>query len=331
MFHVELSPDIMLYACPLCGSEEIGDAFLCRDFFLTKEEFKIHHCRSCHVRFTNPQPQKTSIGKYYKSDEYISHSDSRTGFVNKLYHRVRSISIRKKYKLIAGYKPKGALLDIGCGTGHLLSHFKKNGWDTKGIEPNENARNYAIKNFQLDVEEENLLNEIENRNFDVVSMWHVLEHVHNPNMRMELVCNILKDDGIAVVALPNPGAYDAKYYREWWAAWDVPRHLYHFSRKAFRNLAENTGFKIVAEHPMKFDSFYVSILSEGYRSGQKRLLPALVRGFVSNVKAMFSGEYSSIIYILRKSTEEKSPDESSRQKKEEDISEMKLRCTRPCR
>ena len=331
MFHVELSPKIMLVSCPVCGSDETANSFLCKDHFLTAEEFKIHLCANCHVRFTNPQPQKTAIGNYYKSEDYISHSDTRTGLVNKLYYWVRSISIRKKYKLVAGLKRMGSLLDIGCGTGHLLAEFQRKGWETKGIEPNEKARDYAVTNFKLNVEEESSLNNFGEKSFDVVSMWHVLEHVHDPKQRMELVGNILKDDGLAVIALPNPGSYDAKHYGMWWAAWDVPRHLYHFSRKAFQNLAETTGFKIVAEHPMKFDSYYVAILSEGYRNGKKRLLPAVLRGWLSNVKAIFSGEYSSVIYILRKSDEEILPENNAIQKRKENISEMEMRCTRPCR
>lgn len=301
MFHVELIKKTLYQSCPLCDSEKLDVVFECTDFFLSKEKFNIVKCNTCFVLFTNPQPQKDAIKGYYKTEKYISHSNTDKGLTSKVYKTVRKLAIKRKYGIIKTYKNRGSIIDIGCGTGHLLNHFRKKGWKTFGIEPDPSAREFAKSNFNIVVEEENELENCKENSFDVVSMWHVLEHVHKPIERMDLIYKILKNDGIAVIALPNFEAYDAKYYKIFWAAWDVPRHLYHFNKEAFCKIANNSGFNVFKLMPMKFDALYVSLLSEEYASGKKKFIPAIYRGIISNIKAAGNpAKYSSIIYMLKK-------------------------------
>ncbi|MFO7723329.1 MAG: class I SAM-dependent methyltransferase [Bacteroidales bacterium] len=297
---MEPSPNTPLEFCPACGAPNPGFGLECTDHFLSQERFTIMRCHTCRVLFTQPQPKPDAIGRYYRSEKYISHSDTSKGVVNKVYRYVRSIAVNQKYRLVSRYQPKGSLLDIGCGTGHLLNTFASHGWQTKGIEPGSEARKYAMKTFGLDVEDEPALANLPDASFDVVSMWHVLEHVHDVRERMGQVKRVLKDGGLAVVALPNHASWDAKHYGPFWAAWDVPRHLYHFNREALELLARESGFMIHAILPMKFDAYYVSILSEEYSTGRKRFLHAALKGWKSNRKASGTGEYSSLIYLLRK-------------------------------
>jgi len=297
---VEPSKNILTERCPACGAPNPEFVFDCHDHFLSHEKFGIMHCRACSILFTPPQPHPAEIGRYYKSEKYISHSDTSKGIVNKVYRWVRGIAVKQKYRLVSRYLPQGSVLDIGCGTGHLLSTFASHGWQTKGIEPGSEARKYAIETFGLDVEDEPAIASLPDASFDVISMWHVLEHVHDVRERMKEVKRLLRDGGIAVVALPNHASWDAKHYGPFWAAWDVPRHLYHFSKKSLEWLAQESGFVIKEILPMKFDAFYVSILSEEYSKGRKKLLPALLKGWKSNRMASGTGEYSSLIYVMTK-------------------------------
>lgn len=332
MFHVELLPHIIIRSCPVCGSGNIEKRFSCTDHFLTGEDFNINACADCKVLITSPQPQKETIGSYYQSEQYVSHSDTKKGLINKLYHLVRDISVRRKYRLISRHKSKGAILDIGCGTGYLLNRFKQKGWMTKGIEPETGAREFAVSSFNLDVDDETALEQLSQSSFDVISMWHVLEHVHDVNDRMKRMLSLLKQDGVAIVALPNHASYDAKVYGAHWAAWDVPRHLYHFNQTAFKNLLEATGFELIATYPMRFDAYYVSMLSENYKNGKKNLAKALFNGFISNLRAAGNGEYSSVIYLLKKASENsKDMNNSISENQNSKTAEHLMRCTRPCR
>jgi SAM-dependent methyltransferase len=297
---VEPSKENPIRNCPACGAANPQFSFQCTDHFLTKERFDILHCTVCCVFFTYPQPGTEEIGRYYRSEKYISHSDTSKGIVNKMYRFVRGISVQNKFRLVSRYSSRGSLLDIGCGTGHLLRAFADKGWETRGIEPGEEARGYAVDKFGLKVEDEPALATLPDASFDVVSMWHVLEHVHDVRERMKQVKRLLKEDGLAVVALPNHAAWDAKHYGPLWAAWDVPRHLYHFNREAVAKLARESGFVVKAVLPMPFDAYYVSILSEEYRTGKKRMAAAVLNGWKSNRKARRTGEYSSLIYLLEK-------------------------------
>jgi len=286
--------------CPVCQSKNIEKSFDVKDYFLTQEDFSIWRCKDCNLQFTNPRPGDETLGKYYESPDYLSHDTTSAGIIGKIYHFLRQINIKRKYQIVDRLCSTGKILDIGCGTGELLHYFQKQNWDCLGIEPNASARNFAKEKYHLNVEEEQSLQNMDSKSFDIVSMWHVLEHVPDVNSRMEQTRKILKDNGFLIVALPNPTSWDADFYNVYWAGLDVPRHLYHFSPQAFTNLAARHGFRIVNTLPLKFDAYYVSLLSERYKKTQFPFIKAFLNGTKSNNAASKTGNYSSLIYVLNK-------------------------------
>jgi 2-polyprenyl-3-methyl-5-hydroxy-6-metoxy-1,4-benzoquinol methylase len=289
----------VLQSCPICGSNEFIPFISGKDYFLTGESFEIVKCRNCGFRFTNPRPFPEELGKYYQSSDYISHSDSKKGIFASVYQMVRKYTLGRKYALINKFQQKGNILDIGCATGQFLNYMATHGWKTTGIEPDEKTRKSAISEYSLDVFPEEKLTVLNNASFDVITMWHVLEHVSDLNGRMKQIKNLLKPEGTLVIAVPNCEAHDAKIYRQFWAGYDLPRHLYHFTKPDVKLLTENYGFTIVNILPMKFDAFYVSLLSEKYMSGKIRWLQAFWNGFWSNLNSGKKNGHSSLIYVIK--------------------------------
>lgn len=295
--------------CPLCGGTGFKKIMDCLDYTVSRETFSIVQCPNCNFKFTNPRPSESEIGKYYESEEYVSHSNSKKGIINTIYHWVRSYSLNKKVKLInqefydttdKNTNTK-ALLDIGCGTGEFLATAVSNGWSGKGIEPNDKARAQAISNYRLDVSNQNGIGDLHKESFDVITMWHVLEHVHTLNERVGEIYHLLKTGGKAIIAVPNCISFDAETYGENWAAYDVPRHLYHFTPDTMKALFSKNGFKFSKAFPMKFDSFYVSMLTEKNVHGKNNLPGAFWTGLLSNLKAKNDAEkFSSVIYVFVK-------------------------------
>ncbi len=297
--------------CPVCNQSAFKAYLSCVDHTVSRETFHIVMCEACGFRFTNPRPNEQEIGKYYEAEEYISHSDSSKGIVNKLYQLVRNYTIKKKVKLINELSKKNtssptpantnkySLLDIGCGTAEFLNASKINGWNVTGIEPSELARANAVKKYSIEALPQEKLFELTENKFNVVTMWHVLEHVHQLDKTVKQINKLLIDEGVLIIAVPNCNSWDAKKYNSSWAAWDVPRHLYHFTQKDVKTLFENNGFKFQEALPMKFDSFYVSLLSEKYFTGKSNLLSGFLNGLFSNLLAEANG-YSSQIYIFKK-------------------------------
>lgn len=289
-----------LATCPICNSASLKPFIRCLDHTVSKEEFTIVKCEKCGFRFTNPRPAEHEIGKYYQSEEYISHSNTSKGIVNRLYQMVRKHTLKKKLKLVNSLSKKGAILDIGCGTGNFLDTCKQDGWSATGIEPDPKARQFAKENYGLDVREEAALSNLPSSSYEIITMWHVLEHVHRLNERVEELKRLLKPGGTIIIAVPNSSSKDAEMYGPYWAAWDVPRHLYHFTPKDIETLFHNHGLRVQKVLPMPFDSYYVSMLSEKYRTGSPKLIRAAISGLRSNMAASSTGKtYSSQVYIIK--------------------------------
>ncbi len=287
--------------CPICNSIRQKPFLACVDHTVSRETFQIVECESCGFKFTNPRPAENNLGAYYKSEEYVSHSNTKKGFINSTYQSVRKYTLLKKLQLISKFYKTGKILDIGCGTGEFLNTCKNAKWDCTGIEPDSDARKMAIQNYALDVREESDLSSLPDSSFDIISMWHVLEHVPKLNQRVEELKRLIKPNGVIIIAVPNCNSLDAKIYNEHWAAYDVPRHLYHFTPKDIDALFKKHDLKLFRILPMIFDSFYVSLLSEKIKTGKINIIRSTWNGLRSNLSAMVSGKkYSSQIYLIRK-------------------------------
>ena len=292
---------IVYSSCPCCHSDKVTKCLSAKDHTVTQEVFEIWQCNVCTARFTQNVPGKNEIGKYYRSETYISHSDTKKGFINAMYHQVRKRTLHRKKKIIEKYTKlsTGNILDIGAGTGAFLHTMENSRWNVTGLEPDVIARDNAKKlyglNLQLSVELFNL----QPKSFDAITMWHVLEHVHDLHEYMDQITKLLKPNGYLFIAVPNYTCYDEELYKENWAAYDVPRHLYHFSPKSITQVLLQHSLQLKAVKPMWYDSFYVSMLSEKYKTGKNNYLKAAWNGYVSNWRALFNNEKcSSIIYII---------------------------------
>ncbi len=289
-----------LEKCIVCGSSQFEPFLVCKDYTVSQESFNIVSCKSCGFKFTNPRPENSVIGDYYKAEEYVSHSNTTKGVVNKLYHAVRNYTLKQKLKLISSYVSRGTMLDYGCGTGMFLSVCKNDGWETYGMEPDDNARKMSIeKGLEVFSDKDKVSDRIADKKFNAITLWHVLEHVTDMEASLSFFKSKLNDDGVLIIAVPNHVSYDAQYYKEFWAAYDVPRHLHHFDINSMTSLVEKAGFKFQESKPMKFDSFYVSMLSEKYKTGSVNLVKAFLVGLTSNFKARDTNSYSSTIYIFK--------------------------------
>ena len=286
--------------CLVCGSDSFEPFLVCKDYTVSQENFNIVSCKSCGFKFTNPRPENSVIGDYYKAEEYVSHSNTTKGVVNKLYHSVRNYTLKQKLKLISSYVSRGTMLDYGCGTGMFLNVCKNDGWETYGMEPDDNARKMSIeKGLDVFSDKDKVSDRIADKKFNAITLWHVLEHVTDMEATLSFFKSKLNNDGVLIIAVPNHVSYDAQYYKEFWAAYDVPRHLHHFDINSMTSLVEKAGFKFQESKPMKFDSFYVSMLSEKYKTGSVNLVKAFLVGLTSNFKAKDTHSYSSTIYIFK--------------------------------
>jgi len=298
-----MSNQIHYTLCPVCGSAGISEVFKVKDNTVSQEYFEIYHCRNCQVRFTQNSPSETSIAAYYKSEDYISHTDTSKDLINRIYRFVRSFSLNQKKKLVekeTGIK-KGNLLDVGSGTGHFASAMQKAAWQVTGLEPDEGARALASQEHSIELLSSGELFNLAGKRFDAITLWHVLEHIHDLKKYIQTFKKLLSDNGKLFIAVPNYTSYDAEKYKEYWAAYDVPRHLYHFTPQTMQWLMKECGLKIVDVKPMWFDSFYVSLLSSKYKNGNTKWVGAFWTGLISNFKAMSDAKKcSSVIYIISK-------------------------------
>ncbi len=289
--------------CPSCKSQHIIPVLEANDYTVSNEIFSIWHCADCSLRFTQDIATQDQIGKYYQSDAYISHSDTKQGLVNSIYHRIRKFTLATKRKLIqqqTGLKT-GNMLDVGCGTGAFLHTMKNVGWSVTGLEPDETAINKAKTLYQLEPQSPDKLFQFQSDAYDAITMWHVMEHVHQLHEYVAQLKKVLKANGVLFIAVPNYTSFDASHYKAKWAAYDVPRHLYHFSPKSMELLMRQYGMKIKTIKPMWFDSFYVSMLSEKYKENTFGLFSAFIIGFISNVICFFNKrKCSSVVYVIQK-------------------------------
>jgi 2-polyprenyl-3-methyl-5-hydroxy-6-metoxy-1,4-benzoquinol methylase len=287
--------------CPICKNEDFIFYKTCLDYTTSKKTFTIEECKSCQYKFTNPRPEEKDLGQYYVSEEYISHTDNNKGILNKAYIAARIIMVSWKTKMLG--KEKGSLLEIGSGTAELLARCQQKGWNVTGVEPSKIARENAYKKHKIKLYENLKQAKIKDESQDLIMMWHVLEHIPNPEKLVAQLHKILKTEGRLIIAVPNHKSFDAKYYDQNWAAYDVPRHLSHFDRKTMSKLLKNNGLEIKKTKPMWLDSIYVSMLSEKIKRNKINYLKATIIGVLSNIRALiYNKEYSSIIYIAKKRT-----------------------------
>lgn len=289
-----------LQECPACSGTLFATYLTCEDQLVSHKWFTIQQCNTCHLLFTNPRPSAKNIGDYYKSDTYISHDDTRTGLVDSLYRTVRRYTLNQKQKLISSLNGGiGAMLDYGCGTGAFLEQCQKSGWQVTGFEPDDDARRLAEQRIGRSVLKD--VNDIRNQpKVDVITLWHVLEHVPDLRETLSLLANSLAEGGHLVIAVPNPISQDSKQFGVNWAAYDVPRHLYHFTPKVLTELIKTFGLKPIKRLPMPFDAFYIAMMSTKYRDGKTRYIESIVSGLRSNMAAAKSGDYSSLTYVFKK-------------------------------
>ena len=268
-----------------------------KDFSVSGESFSLLLNEEYQILKTHPQPTLDKLGSYYEFEDYISHTDGKRTLFEKMYHFIKRKAIRDKVSLINSYQPlKGRILDIGAGTGDFLLEAKNQNWDILGIEPNDKAKGIAVgKGIKFG----DTIEKLESNSFDVITMWHVLEHVPDVEHQVAELKRLLKPSGTIIIAVPNFKSYDAKYYKEFWAAYDVPRHLWHFSKTAIEKLFDKQNMNLEDIKPMWFDSFYVSLLSEKYKSGKMNFISGFFIGLISNVSGLFKKEFSSHIYVLK--------------------------------
>jgi 2-polyprenyl-3-methyl-5-hydroxy-6-metoxy-1,4-benzoquinol methylase len=291
-----------LYNCPLCQHNVIKPTLTCTDHLVSGESFELHECARCHFVFTNPQPSREALPKYYESKDYISHTNARWGVMNGLYRMVRRLMMRQKREIIekATGKTTGTLLDYGAGTGHFAAYMKRKGWEVTGLEPSEHARAEALRAHKLELLPTTSLAKLPQKSFDVLTMWHVLEHIQNVHDELHALRRLLRKDGWAFIAVPNIQSLDAKHYGKHWAAYDVPRHLYHFSMETAGLMLHKHHLQVEQVMPMVFDSFYVSLLSEKNKTGRTRWIPGLRNGFRTFWSLRKDGRNaSSLIYIAK--------------------------------
>lgn len=289
--------------CPVCKNSNINAAFEVNDYTVSNEKFVIFNCNNCTTRFTQDIPNEMEITNFYKSDNYISHTDTKKDIVSKIYHFVRNITLKTKRRLVNKYteQKKGKLLDIGAGTGAFAFTMQKNSWEVTALEPDETAVENAIKKYQMVLQPIENFKTLPSHQYNAITLWHVLEHVHELQLYFEKFKTLLTTNGTLFIAVPNYTSFDAGWFKEFWAAYDVPRHLYHFSPKSMEHLANEYGFKIVSKKRMWFDSFYVSLLSTKYKYNKTNYFVAALVACSSTIASIFHREKcSSLIYILQK-------------------------------
>jgi SAM-dependent methyltransferase len=293
--------------CPLCQSGNLSFFLKTKDFMLSQEDYEIWKCASCGFIFTQNAPGPEVIGKYYQSQEYISHSDTKKGLMNRLYHMARSFMLGEKFRMVRRAAEGKALLDIGTGTGYFPAYMKQKGYTATGVEVDPKARAFAEQEFGLKVHPpEDFLSGKINGKFDAITLWHVLEHIHDLHLYLERMKEYLAPGGVLIIALPNCTSLDARHYREFWAGYDVPRHLWHFTPSTVEKLAGKHGLNIPKMKRLPLDPFYNSMLSEKYKGNKLYLVSGMIIGKLAYLESLFSlKKSSSVVYFITAETQKR--------------------------
>lgn len=287
--------------CPVCNSTESKVHLESKNFRINMKPFTVKECTSCSMRYTSPLPAENEIGEYYASENYISHTGTKKGLINTLFHMVRFITIRSKFRLISKVGKGKKLLDVGAGNGVFLNFVNQKGWDVNGVELDDTSRAHIEETLGKKIA--TTVNDNDEKEvYDVITMWHVLEHVYQLKKDIKTIKGKLKKDGTLLIAVPNCGSHDEKRYQDYWSAYDLPIHLYHFRPQNIKDLFAQFDMEVVDMKPMKFDAYWISLESEKYKNGVKNSLGVYIKGFwhglMSNLKAK-NGEYSSQIYVIQ--------------------------------
>lgn len=288
----------------VCGGSDLSNELSCKDFVASGEVFNLMRCKTCTFLFTNPRPDAQHIGPYYQSDRYVSHAGDKSNFsfMYKVYDIVRDYSIKQKLKHIKRYHASGKLMDLGCGLGYFLHGANEDKtFNVLGVDISEDAIAYVKDKFGYNVLNENAIDTLHDETFDVITQWHVLEHVHLLNERMLQLKRILKKDGTMFIAVPNSDSWDAQYYKEYWDGYDVPRHLYHFNQKSFNHLMQKHGFSVVETKAMIFDAPYISMRSEVHKGNTFEFVRGAISGALSTMNAWNKKDYSSLLFVVKHS------------------------------
>ena len=291
-----------LTTCPLCGGHSRGHSTAIIDRSLTQETFLLEDCPKCGLRYTNPRPGAHELGRYYEGERYISHTNARETLLDRLYQLARKRALRSKQALIFRHQSNGRVLDVGCGTGQFLGYLMSRGYLVQGVEPSLKAREHAIANYGFPVVP--TLDHIQTReSFQVITMWHVLEHIADLRGSLKKLYALLGKNGTLLIAVPDRESWDAEYYGRDWAGWDVPRHLTHFRRRDIAKLLDEHGFQLIETRRMLLDPYYICILSEQYRGVPMpwALLKGILLGAWSNLISLSTGRpSSSSLFVARK-------------------------------
>lgn len=285
--------------CPVCTSKDFAEHYTCQDTTVSHETFNIKICPNCTLAITSPRPEEKDLGKYYLSTDYISHSGKTSGLIGRAYNVARKFTLNWKYRLVAFHSKKGTLLDYGCGTGEFLNTMQQRGWDVGGLEPSEIARNKAMQLTGKIIAETH--EQLPIKRYNAITLWHVLEHVPDLNLVLQKLKNSLHHNGTIFIAVPNYQSPESLHYKNDWAGYDVPRHLWHFSKKSMELLLDQNNFKLHAVCPMLLDAYYISLLSEKNRgnTGLRGIVRAIIQGMHSNAAAKKTSNHSSLIYIAK--------------------------------
>ena len=289
--------------CPVCGGKRFRSFLTCKDHYVSGEQFEISECEGCGLKITNNIEPEENADRYYQSENYISHSNTSKGFINLIYHQIRRYMLGRKRRLIErlSKRKSGSLLDIGTGTGFFLNGMANHGWKVTGTEKSESAREFAREKFNIHINTPSDINSFNGKQFNIITLWHVLEHIYNLNEYMEQLVRLMKDDGFLIIAVPNSTSFDARFYKKFWAAYDVPRHIWHFSPEQVKLLGEKHGLKLNGIKKMPFDAFYISILSERYRGTKMPFIRGVVTGKTAWFLSLFDHrKSSSLIFIFKK-------------------------------